>query len=131
MKKLLLMMVFTMFLSGESSLQAHYNFKNYQTTMREIPVKGVSNGSKGDLVMRSIPFQYVRVFICDKNISVIFLEPMVNVLLVIKNTDTGQIVYSEDYYSPDNISIELDAEEGNFQISIVNDNLGLQGDFTL
>lgn len=130
MKKLLFMMILTMLLSGESLMQAQCLFNNYTTVKREIPIKGVGNGTKGDLVMRSGTFQYIRAFINDRNISVIFLEHMENALISVRNADTGQIVYSEEYYSPNNVKIQLDAERGNFQISIISEDIEFQGDFS-
>ncbi|RHH07883.1 hypothetical protein DW228_18290 [Bacteroides fragilis] len=82
------MTIFMLLLSGESLLQAQYSANINKTEKREIPVKGVSNPTKGDLVMRSAPLQYIRAFISDKTISITVTEQMENVMLIIRNMDT-------------------------------------------
>lgn len=128
MRKLLLMMLFITLLSSESRLQAQCFYNRAVGT--EIPVKGVENDTKDDLVMRSVTQQYVRAFICDKNINVFSGEIKI-IQIVVINRDTGQIMYSEDYTSSDNINFQLDSERGSFEIRIICENKEFRGDFIL
>ena len=82
----------------------------------EIPIKGAT---EDEPILRGGINSSVRAFIYENLLQLTFLEPMENVVVSIKNIDTGDVVFFESYFSPINVFIPWDIQElGNFQLIV-------------
>lgn len=81
---------------------------------------------------RGIIFQPVHAYLYNKVVSVSFEEMIPTVSIKITKESTGETVYSQEYMSPAEVSIDLNIQDsGTYYIEIISDKISLEGEFAL
>lgn len=81
---------------------------------------------------RGIIFQPVHAYLYNKVVSVSFEEMIPAVSIKITKESTGETVYSQEYMSPAEASIDLNIQDsGTYYIEIISDKISLEGEFAL
>lgn len=128
--KTLLIILITAFISI-CSIQAQENgsMMEYNNTEREIPLKNLQPNKP---ISRSLIPQVAHVYLYNEVISVSFEEVMSTVTIKIIKESTGETVYSQEYMSPAEVSIDLNMQDsGTYYIEIISDKISLEGEFAL
>lgn len=129
MKKVLLMALFFVV----SFLSLSVNAKGKLTEKKEISFGQIktSGGAKGDGIARCPTMNPATAFICHKIVTVDFLSSE-DVIIVVTNLITGEILLSESYLTTNNAIFELNAEFGtNCKIEIITESWSLEGEFSI
>lgn len=84
------------------------------------------------LTPRSVTFQPVYAYLCNKIVSIDFTEMFSTVNILITHESTGEIVYTETCSTPATFNINLNGESnGEYLIKIETDDILLEGVFSL
>ena len=131
MKKLLFVFFVLAVVLGSNSLYAQHVSMVSNDDEREIPLFPAGS-EEGGPVARSIIIQPASAYIGNDAVSVVFKEEMSSVNISIKDASTGATVYSETYFNPTLVTIDLSAKApGQYYLEIVSEEVQLSGYFTL
>ena len=128
--KTLLIILITAFISV-CSIQAQEkgSMVEYNNTEREIPLKNLQPNKP---ISRSLIPQIAYAYLYNKVVSVSFEEMIPAVSIKITKESTGETVYSQEYMSPAEASIDLNIQDsGTYYIEIISDKISLEGEFAL
>lgn len=87
---------------------------------------------KDDGVFRSPAMLPATAVMGNMKITVNIFQPVTNVTVMITNTDTGEVLYANEYISPNCVEVPLDAGWDNsagYRIDIISDAWTLYGEF--
>lgn len=87
---------------------------------------------KGDGIFRSPAMLPATAVVGNMKITVNIFQPVANVTIMITNTDTGEVLYANEYISPNCVEVPLDAGWDNsagYRIDIISDAWTLYGEF--
>ena len=130
MKKLLFVFFVLAVVLGNAPLQAQH-FSMVGDDEREIPLDP-AGPKEGGPVARSIIIQPAKAYIYNDVVSVDFNKEMSSVSVSIKDAFTGVTFYSETYFNPTLVTIDLSAKDpGEYYLEIVSGEVRLSGYFTL
>lgn len=135
MKKLLLTLCFFTILSF-LGLSVYANGrasgikKEIPTTLGPGPTGGGTSESDG--IFRCPIIKPAAASIYDRTITVDFLNSEEDVMIVVTNLATGEIIFSESFVATDTAIFELNAEIGaNCKIEIITESWSLEGEFSI
>ncbi|WP_455586092.1 DUF3244 domain-containing protein [Bacteroides sp.] len=96
-----------------------------------VPLKKRNPDYSGDATARSSGITFAQAYINEKTLLIEFLSPLIeDATIIVTNTSTGEVIYSESYVLPDIISINMDIRNfGHCQVEIVTAYIILWGDF--
>ena len=66
-----------------------------------VPVRGHSSNSSDDKILRSPALTPVKAFMCEKTMRLDFSSSIKDVIITVVNASTGEVVYSENFATPD------------------------------
>jgi len=97
-----------------------------------VPVRGHSSNSSDDKILRSPALTPVKAFMCEKTMRLDFSSSIKDVIITVVNASTGEVVYSENFATPEVVFINLDAEEaGDYRLDVTGDATALWAEFSL
>ena len=97
-----------------------------------IPLRGHSSNSSDDTILRSPALTPVKAFMCEKTMRLDFSSSIKDVIITVVNASTGEVVYSENFATPEVVFINLDAEEaGDYRLDVTGDATALWAEFSL
>ncbi|WP_373125312.1 DUF3244 domain-containing protein [Bacteroides sp. HPS0048] len=97
-----------------------------------IPLRGHSSNSSDDTILRSPALTPVKAFMCEKTMRLDFSSSIKDVIITVVNASTGEVVYSENFATPEVVFINLDAEEaGDYRLDVMGDATALWAEFSL
>ncbi|WP_291529401.1 DUF3244 domain-containing protein [Bacteroides sp. UBA939] len=77
-------------------------------------------------------FEPAYAFLEDNMVHVLFQKIIPAVTIRIIQESTGQVIYSNDYFSPSTVSIDVDGQEpGTYLIEIISERIHMHGEFDL
>lgn len=87
-----------------------------------------------DTIVRSPAMLPATAVVGNMKITVNIFQPVANVTIMITNTDTGEMLYVNEYISPNCVEVPLDAgweSSAGYRIDIISDAWTLYGEFIL
>lgn len=91
-----------------------------------------SSNSSDDKILRSPALTPVKAFMCEKTMRLDFSSSIKDVIITVVNASTGEVVYSENFATPEVVFINLDAEEaGDYRLDVTGDATALWAEFSL
>lgn len=130
--KQLLFLVIALLLIGNKAVNAQMNTSSKAICLekREKP-KGIGN-EESFPAGRSLVIQPAYAYIYNHVVSVDFPYEMPSVAISLTNLSTGEVIHSDAYASPSQISLDLSQEAfGEYYLEIVFDGFYFCGQFTL
>lgn len=132
MKKILAMvlLVFISLLHSYACAQSELGF--VIALKRDYPY-GVKHPEK-DKIVRSPAMLPAMAVVSNMIVTVSFSQPVANATIMITNTDTGEVLYVNEYISPNCVEVPLDAgweSSAGYRIDIISDAWTLYGEFIL
>jgi hypothetical protein len=126
MKKLLFLLI--AFLAWGTSAYSQEFIKGMEISLYG-DIKKDNNVDPEDMPQtRGIIFQPVHAYLYNKVVSVSFEEMIPAVSIKITKESTGETVYSQEYMSPAEASIDLNIQDsGTYYIEIISDKISLEG----
>ena len=95
-------------------------------------IKALKDFKPDKPISRSIIPQVAHAYLYNKVISISFEEVMQIVTIKITIESIGETVYSQEYMSPAEVSIDLNIQDsGTYYIEIISDKISLEGEFAL
>lgn len=130
MKKLLLLLI--AFLAWGTSAYSQEFIKGMKISLYKDIKKGNDTDPEDAPKTRSIIIQPAHAYLYNKVISISFKEMIPTVTIRILKESTGETVYSQEYMSPTEVSIDLNMQNSDvYYIEIISDKTSLKGKFTL
>lgn len=131
MKQLLFLVIALLFIGSQATkVLANTDSQVIHLEEREKPKK--TGTEQMSPVSRSQVLQPVYAHICNQVLSVNFPYEVPSATISVTNLSTGEVIYSDTYASPSQISFDLSQEaSGEYYLEIVFDDFCIYGQFTL
>lgn len=130
MKKLLFLLI--AFLAWGTSAYSQEFIKGMEISLYKDIKEDHDTNPEDAPKTRSIIIQPAHAYLYNKVISISFKEMIPTVTIRILKESTGETVYSQEYMSPTEVSIDLNMQNSDvYYIEIISDKTSLKGKFTL
>ncbi|WP_044263748.1 DUF3244 domain-containing protein [Bacteroides timonensis] len=130
MKKLLFLLI--AFLAWGTSAYSQEFIKGMEISLYKDIKEDHDTNPEDAPKTRSIIIQPAHAYLYNKVISISFKEMISTVTIRILKESTGETVYSQEYMSPTEVSIDLNMQNSDvYYIEIISDKTSLKGKFTL